>query len=77
LIERADADARDLGDARRRRGVEALALENLNGRLEDGVHRGLRARLPWLFSCGLGRLLGHGSKPEGNANGPAAGRDGY
>jgi len=39
LVERPDAHAGDFGDARRRRGVEALAVENLHRRVENGVHR--------------------------------------
>ena len=50
LVERANADAGDLGDARRGRGLRPFTFQNPNGRLDNGRNRLLRARLLRLFT---------------------------
>jgi hypothetical protein len=64
LVERADADAGHLGDARGGRGVHAFPLENPNRPLEDGGDGGLGTCLARRFSrCGSD-LAGHEQKPK-------------
>ena len=50
LIQRADADAGDFGDARRRRGVRPFSIQNPSRRVENGRHGRARTRLLRLFS---------------------------
>src|SRR6201999_360640 len=57
LVERTDADARDLRDARRGGSVEPLAVEDLDRGLENGEDRLLSARLSRLFSLRMGHAV--------------------
>src|SRR6476620_5446936 len=65
LVEGAHAHAGHLRDPRRGRGVETFSLQNPNGTVENRSHRGLRARLPRLFSRSSLRKDGHRQNLKG------------